>query len=107
MSQARRPYRSTLREEQARATRRAVVSAARDLFVDVGWSRTTIDAVAARAEVSRGGIVRSRELHEKAQQKITDFIAARGHVVAGVVPSPITGMDGNQEFFVCARKPSA
>ena len=53
MPQPRRPYRSTLREEQARATRRAVVSAARDLFVEVGWSRTTIDAVAARAEVSR------------------------------------------------------
>lgn len=53
MPQARRPYRSTLREEQARATRRAVVSAARDLFVELGWSRTTIDAVAARAGVSR------------------------------------------------------
>lgn len=48
-----RRYRSTLREEQARATRRAVVSAARDLFVELGWSRTTIDAVAARAGVSR------------------------------------------------------
>ena len=53
MPQARRPYRSTLREDQARATRRAVVSAARDLFVELGWSRTTIDAVAARAGVSR------------------------------------------------------
>ncbi|MEO7351034.1 MAG: helix-turn-helix domain-containing protein [Marmoricola sp.] len=53
MSQPRRRYRSTLREEQARATQRAVVSAARDLFVELGWSRTTIDAVAARAEVSR------------------------------------------------------
>lgn len=53
MSQPRRPYRSTLREEQARATQRAVVSAARDLFVELGWSRTTIDAVAARAVVSR------------------------------------------------------
>ena len=53
MPQARRPYRSTLREEQARATRRAVVDAARDLFVEFGWARTTIDAVAARAGVSR------------------------------------------------------
>ncbi len=53
MSQARRPYRSTLRAEQARATRRAVVDAARELFVELGWSRTTIDAVAARAGVSR------------------------------------------------------
>ncbi len=53
MSQARRPYQSTLRADQARATRRAVVNAARDLFVEQGWSRTTIDAVAARAKVSR------------------------------------------------------
>jgi AcrR family transcriptional regulator len=53
MAQPRRPYRSTLREDQARATRRAVVTAARDLFVELGWARTTIDAVAARAGVSR------------------------------------------------------
>jgi AcrR family transcriptional regulator len=53
MPEARRPYRSTLRAEQARATRRAIVDAARELFVELGWSRTTIDAVAARAGVSR------------------------------------------------------
>ena len=53
MPPAQRPYRSRLREDQARATRRAVVGAARDLFVELGWSRTTIDAVAARAGVSR------------------------------------------------------
>lgn len=53
MSQPRRPYRSSLREEQARATRRAIVNAARDLFIEVGWSRTTVDAVAVRANVSR------------------------------------------------------
>ena len=53
MSEGRRPYRSALREEQARVTRRAVVEAARDLFVEVGWSRTTIDAVAEQAGVSR------------------------------------------------------
>jgi AcrR family transcriptional regulator len=53
MPEARRPYRSTLRESQARATRRVVVNAARDLFVELGWSGTTIEAVAARAGVSR------------------------------------------------------
>ena len=53
MPDARRPYRSTLRQDQARSTRRAIVAAARDLFVELGWSRTTIDAVAARAGVSR------------------------------------------------------
>lgn len=53
MPEARRPYRSALREDQARATRRAVVGAARDLFVELGWAGTTIDAIAARAGVSR------------------------------------------------------
>jgi AcrR family transcriptional regulator len=49
----RRAYRSVLREEQARATRRAVVDAATELFVDGGYAATTIDAVAERAGVSR------------------------------------------------------
>jgi AcrR family transcriptional regulator len=48
-----RPYRSTLREDQARATRRRIVDAARELFVEQGYGKTTIDAIAARAEVSR------------------------------------------------------
>ncbi len=48
-----RPYRSPLRESQARATRQAVVEAARDLFIERGWSATTIESVADRAGVSR------------------------------------------------------
>src|SRR6476469_1765593 len=49
----RRVYRSPLREEHARVTRRAVVEAARELFVEHGYAGTTIDAVADRAGVSR------------------------------------------------------
>jgi AcrR family transcriptional regulator len=48
-----RSYRSPLREEQVRATRRAVVAAAHDLFVERGYAGATIDAVAERAGVSR------------------------------------------------------
>ncbi len=48
-----RQYHSTLRGEQVRATRRAVVAAGRDLFVERGYVGTTIDAVADRAGVSR------------------------------------------------------
>ena len=58
-------------------------------------------------DVGRGGIVRNPALHEKAQQKIIDFISSAGHEYLGVAPSPITGADGNQEFFICARKRSA
>ncbi len=48
-----RSYVSQLRESQARQTRRAIVSAAGELFVDVGYSAATITAIAARAGVSR------------------------------------------------------
>ena len=48
-----RTYRSTLREDHARATRRAVVAAAHDLFVERGYAAATVDAIAERAGVSR------------------------------------------------------
>ena len=57
-----------------------------------------------RKDVGRGGIVQSAELHQKAQRKISDFVAGLGHAVIGIVPSQITGTDGNQEFFACLRK---
>lgn len=60
-----------------------------------------------RADVGRGGIIRDRELHQKAQDKIVAFVTHSGHVVTGIVPSAIKGADGNQEFFACIRKRSA
>ena len=58
----------------------------------------------ARDDVGRGGIVRSAELHEKAQQKIATFAETIGARVGGLAPSVIAGTDGNQEFFICLRK---
>jgi 23S rRNA (cytidine1920-2'-O)/16S rRNA (cytidine1409-2'-O)-methyltransferase len=60
-----------------------------------------------RKDVGRGGIVREPVLHEKAQQKIVNFVKEADYRVVGLVPSAITGTDGNQEFFVCIRKRSA
>ena len=60
-----------------------------------------------RSDVGRGGIVREPELHEKAKQKIVDFVAGFGNVVVGITPSAVSGMDGNQEFFACLRRRSA
>jgi len=60
-----------------------------------------------REDVGRGGIVREAPLHEKAQQKIVKFVEEAKYRVVGLVPSPITGTDGNQEFFICIRKRSA
>ena len=60
-----------------------------------------------RSEVGRGGIIRDPGLHRNAQDKIVAFVTHLGHVVTGIVPSAITGADGNQEFFACMRRRSA
>jgi 23S rRNA (cytidine1920-2'-O)/16S rRNA (cytidine1409-2'-O)-methyltransferase len=56
------------------------------------------------SDVGNGGIVREPALHTKAQEKIRQFVVNAGHEVIGIVPSEITGTDGNQEFFICVRK---
>ncbi|WBB54290.1 TetR/AcrR family transcriptional regulator [Verrucosispora sp. WMMD573] len=48
-----RPYRSRIREENARRTRQAVVAAATDLFVARGYTATSLADVAAAAGVAR------------------------------------------------------
>ncbi|HET9827828.1 MAG TPA: N-acetyltransferase [Nocardioidaceae bacterium] len=52
-SEARPAYSSRARDQQARATRRAIVAAAGELFAERGYAATTIDAVATRAGVGR------------------------------------------------------
>lgn len=47
-----RPYNSSRRTQQADARRRRLALAAHDLFVERGYPATTMDSVAARAEVS-------------------------------------------------------
>jgi 23S rRNA (cytidine1920-2'-O)/16S rRNA (cytidine1409-2'-O)-methyltransferase len=60
-----------------------------------------------RDEVGHGGIVRDPSLHDAAQQKIINFVSnTLRQSVVGLVPSPISGADGNQEFFACLRKRS-
>ena len=47
-----RAYRSTIRQKQAENTRRRTLEAAQKLFLERGFSGTTVAAVAAEAEVS-------------------------------------------------------
>ena len=47
-----RRYESPLRKEQARDTQRRIVAAAEELFLDRGYTRTSVAAIAERAEVS-------------------------------------------------------
>src|SRR5579859_2374413 len=52
-------YTSQVRDEQARRTRRAIVTAAHDLFLAQGYAATTIDAIAEAARVSRRTVFNS------------------------------------------------
>jgi 23S rRNA (cytidine1920-2'-O)/16S rRNA (cytidine1409-2'-O)-methyltransferase len=53
-----------------------------------------------REDVAKGGIVRDPALHQQAIEKIRGFVTVQhGRQWRGLIPSPITGMDGNQEFL--------
>jgi 23S rRNA (cytidine1920-2'-O)/16S rRNA (cytidine1409-2'-O)-methyltransferase len=54
----------------------------------------------AREDISKGGIVRDPALHSRAVEKIRTFVTGEAsHAWLGVIPSPITGTDGNHEFL--------
>ncbi len=55
---------------------------------------------AGREQVGKGGIVRDREVHEQVIQKVRNAVERLGFRGATVLPSPITGAEGNQEFLI-------
>lgn len=58
---------------------------------------------AGRDAIGKGGIVRDQAVREAQVEKISAWIAGRpGWRVAGVVPSPVAGGSGNQEFLLGA-----
>ena len=58
---------------------------------------------AGRKAVGKGGIVRSEAEREKAVTRVWEFLESAGWRVLGVIPSPILGRGGNQEFLLGAR----
>jgi 23S rRNA (cytidine1920-2'-O)/16S rRNA (cytidine1409-2'-O)-methyltransferase len=54
--------------------------------------------------VGKGGIVRDAALQEKAVASVISAATALGLEIVGVRPSHITGAEGNQEFFLHARR---
>jgi len=58
---------------------------------------------AGRRHVKKG-IVRDPTVHAVVCDDIAAFVAAHGWQVEGIVPSPISGGDGNREFFIAARR---
>jgi len=57
-----------------------------------------------REDVGKGGIVRDRELHEVAIQSVRSAAEVLRLRVLGVIPSRLPGAEGNQEYFLHARK---
>jgi 23S rRNA (cytidine1920-2'-O)/16S rRNA (cytidine1409-2'-O)-methyltransferase len=55
-----------------------------------------------REQVGKGGIVRDETARTAAVDRITAFVLGQGCEVKGVIPTPITGQDGNVEFLIHA-----
>jgi 23S rRNA (cytidine1920-2'-O)/16S rRNA (cytidine1409-2'-O)-methyltransferase len=60
---------------------------------------------AARGDVGQGGIVRDPEIHQQAIDRVADCVRSLGWEVVEVIPSPISGMEGNREFLLYAHRP--
>ena len=59
---------------------------------------------AGREEVGKGGVVRDPAVHDRVCAEAKDWVESQGWTVLGIVPSPITGPEGNVEFLLGAEK---
>jgi 23S rRNA (cytidine1920-2'-O)/16S rRNA (cytidine1409-2'-O)-methyltransferase len=59
---------------------------------------------AGRENVGKGGIVRDPAAHQLAIDRVTESFCLQAWHVVGVIPSPITGTEGNQEFLLYAHR---
>jgi len=55
-----------------------------------------------RAQVGKGGIVRDPVLHQRACHRVEEAIQQAGFQT-DIIPSPVLGAEGNQEFLLYAR----
>ena len=57
-----------------------------------------------RGEVGKGGVVRDPSLHQRVCGEVQGWLEDIGWQVDGIVPSPITGPEGNIEFLIAAHR---
>jgi 23S rRNA (cytidine1920-2'-O)/16S rRNA (cytidine1409-2'-O)-methyltransferase len=57
-----------------------------------------------REDISPGGIVQEKQLHDKAILAVRECVESVGLDYVGVRPSRLLGAEGNQEYFLHARK---
>jgi 23S rRNA (cytidine1920-2'-O)/16S rRNA (cytidine1409-2'-O)-methyltransferase len=58
-----------------------------------------------KQQVGKGGIVRDADLHQAAVDKVAEAAQSLGLESIGSYESPITGREGNREFFLFLKKP--
>ncbi|OGW53520.1 MAG: hypothetical protein A2Z46_00615 [Nitrospirae bacterium RBG_19FT_COMBO_55_12] len=56
-----------------------------------------------KGQVGKGGIVRNETARKAVVERIVEFVHELGLEVKGVMPSPITGQDGNVEYLLHAK----
>jgi 23S rRNA (cytidine1920-2'-O)/16S rRNA (cytidine1409-2'-O)-methyltransferase len=55
-----------------------------------------------KGQVGKGGIVRDETARKAVVERIVEFVREQGLEIKGVMPSPITGQDGNIEYLLYA-----
>lgn len=84
-----RQYQSSLRNQQARQTRLAIIEAAKELFLDQGYGATSVRQIAARAGVSE------RTVYVAFDDKPSLLNAIADHAMYGATQPG----EGQAEFF--------
>jgi len=87
------------------------IGLAKVLEVPLGFARPGATLVAlikpqfeaARHEVGKKGVVRDAAVHARVCDEVREWLVSVGWDVLGIVPSPITGPQGNVEFLIAAR----
>ncbi|MEA3492929.1 MAG: TlyA family RNA methyltransferase [Candidatus Margulisiibacteriota bacterium] len=59
---------------------------------------------AKREQVGKGGIVRDEKVRREVVEKTRQEAEAQGFEAKGIIQSPITGTDGNVEYFIYLKK---
>ncbi len=84
----RRPYRSTRRQAQARQTRRQILAAAGELFVERGYNGATLEAIAQHAGVAQETIFAVFGNKRNLLSKLVDFAVGGDELPLAVLERP-------------------
>ena len=57
-----------------------------------------------RGRVGAGGVVRDPAARSEAVRRVAECLLSVGLGTVGVIPSPVAGTEGNQEYFLWARQ---